>query len=62
MAEARNLYNELFANVAAQIPKHASLADRKFAIVGVFWPSKEVRGQRVDTVGRCCRDWAAAPT
>ncbi|HYI30649.1 MAG TPA: hypothetical protein VD863_22640 [Bradyrhizobium sp.] len=41
MAEARNLYNELFANVAAQIPKHASLADRKFAIVGVFWPSKK---------------------
>lgn len=41
MAEARNLYNELFANVAAQIPKHASLANRKFAIVGVFWPSKK---------------------
>jgi hypothetical protein len=41
MADARALYNELFANVAAQMPGHASLANRKFAIVGVFWPSKK---------------------
>ena len=41
MAEARELYNGLFKNVSAQIPKHASLANRKFAIVGVFWPSKK---------------------
>lgn len=41
MAEARELYNGLFTNVAALIPKHPSLANRKFAIVGVFWPSKK---------------------
>jgi hypothetical protein len=41
MAEARGLYNELFANVASQLPKHAALAGRKFAILGVFWPSKK---------------------
>ena len=41
MAEARSLYAGLFKNVVALIPKHASLANRKFAIVGVFWPSKK---------------------
>lgn len=41
MAEARELYSKLFKNVAALIPKHPSLASRKFAIVGVFWPSKK---------------------
>jgi hypothetical protein len=41
MADARELYGKLFKNVAALIPKHASLANRKFAIVGVFWPSKK---------------------
>ena len=41
MADARNLYNGLFKNISALIPKHASLANRKFAIVGVFWPSKK---------------------
>jgi hypothetical protein len=41
MAEARELYSGLFKNVAALIPKHPSLANRKFAIVGVFWPSKK---------------------
>ena len=33
MAEARSLYAGLFKNVVALIPKHASLANRKFAIV-----------------------------
>ncbi len=41
MADARDLYNKLFTNVAALMPKHASLANRKFAIIGVFWPSKK---------------------
>ncbi len=41
MAEARELYNGLFGNVSALIPRHASLANRKFAIIGVFWPSKK---------------------
>jgi pimeloyl-ACP methyl ester carboxylesterase len=41
MAEARELYNTLFGNVAAMIPGRAPLANRKFAIVGVFWPSKK---------------------
>jgi hypothetical protein len=40
-ADARTLYNTLFANVAARLPGHAPLADRKFAVVGVFWPSKK---------------------
>ena len=41
MADARNLYDGLFNSISALIPKHASLANRKFAIVGVFWPSKK---------------------
>lgn len=41
MADARELYNGLFTNVAALLPQHASLQGRKFAIVGVFWPSKK---------------------
>jgi hypothetical protein len=42
MAEARDLYNELFGNISALLPKHAAaLAGRKFAILGVFWPSKK---------------------
>ena len=39
--EARELYNVLFANVAALMPAHPALANRKFAVVGVFWPSKK---------------------
>jgi hypothetical protein len=41
MAEARDLYNGLFANVSKLLPKHAPLVGRKFAILGVFWPSKK---------------------
>jgi hypothetical protein len=41
MADARSLYDGLFANVSALMPKHVLLASRKFAIVGVFWPSKK---------------------
>jgi hypothetical protein len=41
MAEARDLYDKLFANITALMPGHASLANRKFAVVGVFWPSKK---------------------
>ena len=41
MADARTLYDGLFKNVAALMPRHAPLANRKFAIVGVFWPSKK---------------------
>src|SRR6185295_13819924 len=40
-AEAQELYEELFANLAAQMPSHAALTDRKFAVVGIFWPSKK---------------------
>ena len=40
-AEARELYDGLFKNISALIPAHPSLANRKFAIVGVFWPSKK---------------------
>lgn len=41
MAEARDLYNVLFGNVSVLMPRHTSLANRKFAVVGVFWPSKK---------------------
>jgi hypothetical protein len=41
MAEARALYERLFANVIALRPRHNELADRKFGIVGIFWPSKK---------------------
>ena len=40
-AEARELYNELFTNIAALLPNHGPLSNRKFAIVGVLWPSKK---------------------
>ncbi|UEM12386.1 hypothetical protein J4G43_049700 [Bradyrhizobium barranii subsp. barranii] len=40
-AEAQELYEELFANLAALMPGHAALRDRKFAVVGIFWPSKK---------------------
>src|SRR2546423_3915841 len=40
MAEAQQLYEELFACLRRQQP--ASRAnDRKFAVIGVFWPSKK---------------------
>ena len=38
--EARRLYTELFTNFAA-ISSNAGLDNRKMAIVGVFWPSKQ---------------------
>ena len=41
MADAQELYNALFSNVAALIPGHAPAVNRKFAIMGVFWPSKK---------------------
>jgi hypothetical protein len=41
MADARDLYNELFTNFASLMPSRASAAARKFAIAGVFWPSKK---------------------
>jgi hypothetical protein len=40
-AEAQELYEELFANLAALMPGHPALRDRKFAVVGIFWPSKK---------------------
>src|SRR5215203_3708229 len=40
-AEARELYNKLFSNIAALLPSHSPLNNRKFAIVGVLWPSKK---------------------
>jgi hypothetical protein len=41
MAEARKLYQALLGNIANLMSKRGSLAHRKFAVVGVFWPSKE---------------------
>jgi hypothetical protein len=41
MADARQLYNKLFTNLAAIIPEHPEAGNRKLAIVGVFWPSKK---------------------
>jgi hypothetical protein len=42
MEEARALYQELFGNIAALIPsKGAAVNNRKFAILGVLWPSKK---------------------
>lgn len=40
-AEARDLYNKLFTNIAALLPSHGTLNNRRFAIVGVLWPSKK---------------------
>lgn len=40
MADARQLYDDLFGNVAGLLQNRAPAA-RKFAIVGVFWPSKK---------------------
>jgi len=43
MAEAENLYSELLNNAAAllQEGKLPSLAGRRFAVLGVLWPSKK---------------------
>jgi hypothetical protein len=43
MAEAERLYSELFANVAALLKegKPSGLGGRRFAVVGVLWPSKK---------------------
>ncbi len=40
-AEARELYNKLFTSIAALLPSHSPLNNRKFAILGVLWPSKK---------------------
>jgi hypothetical protein len=39
--EAQELYDELFANLATLMTGHPTLANRKFAVVGIFWPSKK---------------------
>jgi len=39
-SDARALYQELFGNVASQLPDFET-SGRKFAIVGIFWPSKK---------------------
>ena len=39
-ADARALYLELFSNIAAQLSGF-EVSGKKFAIVGVFWPSKK---------------------
>jgi hypothetical protein len=39
--EAQELYDELFVNLATLMTGHATLANRKFAVVGIFWPSKK---------------------
>jgi hypothetical protein len=41
MAEARDLYQGLLGNVASLMSNRVSFAQRKFAVVGVFWPSKK---------------------
>jgi hypothetical protein len=40
MAEAQALYEKLFGFLASELP-HSPAAGRKFAVVGVFWPSKK---------------------
>ena len=40
-ADARSLYNGLLSKVSAQLAGHGGLANRKFAVVGIFWPSKK---------------------
>jgi hypothetical protein len=39
--EAQELYNELFANLVTLMTGHTTLANRKFAVIGIFWPSKK---------------------
>src|SRR5215210_1002194 len=41
MAEARELYKELFTNLAADLKSDGTIPARKFVIVGVLWPSKK---------------------
>ena len=49
MAEAENLYSELLNNMAAllQEGKPPSLAGRRFAVLGVLWPSKKFAEQEL---------------
>lgn len=41
MKEAQDLYEKLMNLLAIEIPQRAELANRKFAVLGVFWPSKK---------------------
>src|SRR3954470_17655214 len=43
MADARTLYEDLFKSVGRLLtgPRAAAAADRRFVVVGVFWPSKK---------------------
>src|SRR5437016_4757839 len=41
MPEAHSLYNRLLINVAAELQKPALPPTRRFAVMGIFWPSKK---------------------
>ena len=52
MADARDLYNGLFANVAALIPEARVAGRQEVRDCRRFLAVEEVRGQRADTVRR----------
>jgi hypothetical protein len=41
MDEARELYRKLLASIAVKLSASPALASRKFAVLGLFWPSKK---------------------
>ena len=41
MDEARALYQALFDSIGAELPASAAQSGRKFAVIGVLWPSKK---------------------
>ena len=41
MKEAMDLYRRLLTSIRAELTADATLAARKFAVVGILWPSKK---------------------
>src|SRR5262245_10392003 len=62
MADARQLYQELFTNVASRIASHSPAKDHKFAIVGIFWPSKRFADEELIPGGGAASIEDEAPT
>jgi len=60
MADARVLYKQLFKNIAQLLAGSRAPGNRKFAIAGVFWPSKKFADEDLIPAGGAASMGAAA--
>lgn len=60
IADARNLYQHLVPLIAAEIRKLPALATRKFAVLGVLWPSKKFADEELTAGGAASITTASA--